>query len=75
MERLAAVRRVVERVVAARCGGHPDPPLRDMRKFDIFTCRSNIDRRDVYKRRIVMEMKKILWPTDFSSISQQALRM
>jgi len=39
--RLGDVAASPEKLVAARCGGHPDPPLRDMRKSDIFTCRSN----------------------------------
>ena len=38
---LTAVRGFVEWVVAARRGGHPAPPLRELLVLDMFTCRSN----------------------------------
>jgi hypothetical protein len=31
----------LEKLVAARRGGHPAPPLRELLVLDIFTCRSN----------------------------------
>jgi hypothetical protein len=70
MRRLGGVAASPEKLVAARCGGHPDPPLRDMRKSDIFTCRSNIHQNPqlwqvdrqvlVFVRRLEIAMDDII---------------
>jgi hypothetical protein len=41
LRRLEGVAESPEELVAARRGGHPAPPLRELLVLDIFTCRSN----------------------------------
>ena len=61
LETAGGVAESPEKLVAARRGGHPAPPLREVPVLDIFTCRSNKtpDSHQIGKR-VVLEVIDIV---------------